>query len=130
MSRYVFLILPRAVAADPEISGAKLVFCLFSVCLEPFHHHSGPKYASQVIVDQTAPNIGMFNASDFLRSPLNLFVADGAGANTGGIHAIIDKTQQGVHRHTVTHEPSAFALIGMGAIGLIGYHRRKRKQAA
>jgi len=30
----------------------------------------------------------------------------------------------------VVPEPSTFALLGMGAIGLVGYRKRKRKLAA
>jgi len=51
-------------------------------------------------------------------------------SNTASTPADITAIKNGTYAGMAVPEPSTFALLGIGAVGLIGYALRKRKQAA
>ena len=64
------------------------------------------------------------------KSFASLGLTPGTYTTTWGAGATADFLTINVGAAAAVPEPSTFALLGMGAIGLIGHGRRKRKRAA
>ena len=83
-------------------------------------------YISEEIVDAIDPNIGMFNATAFVTGPLDLYVVNLDGTNSGQVHATLDPN--GGHVHTpIVPEPTSVAIFGIGALGMVGMGIRRRR---